>query len=81
MFLRPASAEQAIFQQFDCALHAYKPLASPERLANSDIPFPVSIVYGETDWMDSRGSREIVKLNQYFESGDSQLHILAKSGH
>lgn len=31
--------------------------------------------------MDSRGSREIVKANKFFATGESQLHILEGAGH
>ena len=62
-------------------LHAHHPLSSPDRLANAEIPFPVSIVFGANDWMDSRGSREIVQLNRHFATGDSNLHVLPDAGH
>ena len=31
--------------------------------------------------MDSRGSRDVVRCNQFFASGQSQLHILEDAGH
>ena len=31
--------------------------------------------------MDSRGSREIVRANKFFASGQSQLHVLSNAGH
>ena len=31
--------------------------------------------------MDSRGSREIVKTNKFYATGESQLHVLAEAGH
>ena len=76
ILLRQPSTKVALFQQFDCGLHAHHPLGAPDRLANSDIPFPISIIFGANDWMDSRGSREIVSLNKHFAAGDSNLHIL-----
>ena len=79
--LRPSTTEKALFQQFDNTLHAHNPLASTDRLMNSDLPFPISIVYSDTDWMDSRGSRQIVRANRHFKYGKSQLHILNNSNH
>lgn len=67
--LRDNSTSFALFQQFDNGLHAHNPLASPEKLRNKDIPFPISIIYGDYDWMDSRGSRQIVSENLHFASG------------
>ena len=55
--LRENTTEDALFQQFDKSLHAYKPLASPDRLMSKDITFPISIIYGDSDFMDARGSR------------------------
>ena len=81
ILLRPSSTEFALFQQFEPGLFAYKPLANPDRLYNTLIPFPISIVFGQRDWMDSRGARDIVKANKFFESGDSQLHVLPNAGH
>lgn len=71
ILLRPASTEAALFVQFDCGLHAISPLASPEKLLNPTLPFPISFVFGSTDWMDSRGSREIVKTSSFFGQGHS----------
>lgn len=46
-----------------------------------EVPFPVSIVFGERDWMDTRGSARIVMQNKFFAEGDSNLYILPSSGH
>ena len=81
ILLRDSSTSIALFQQHDTGLHAYAPLMSPEKLCNRWLPFPVSFVYGSHDWMDSRGSREVVRCNQFFASGQSQLHILENAGH
>ncbi len=67
--------------QHDPGLHAHEPLDHANQLRNPDIPFPISFVYGDKDWMDSRGSREIVKANKFFASGLSQLHVLPNAGH
>jgi hypothetical protein len=65
-FMRPGTTETALFVLFDCGLHAHIPLQSPERLENPDLPFPVSIVFGDVDWMDSRGARQIVRSSKFF---------------
>ena len=51
------------------------------KLGNPDLPFPISFVFGERDWMDSRGSRDIVRGNKHFLTGQSQLHVLPGAGH
>lgn len=66
ILLRPASTEFALFKQVDPGLHAHVPLDHPERLRSNELPFPVSFIYGSIDWMDSRGSREIVKASKFF---------------
>lgn len=45
------------------------------------IPFPISIVFGDRDWMDTRGSVRILKRNQFFHEGKCNLYILRKCGH
>ena len=81
ILLRETSSSIALFQQHDPGLHAHAPLSASDKLNNSEIPFPISFVYGENDWMDSRGSREIVRSNRFFASGESQLHVLPGAGH
>jgi len=71
IFQRPGSTEFAIFHLFDMGLHAHIPLNDERRLARNDLPFPVSFIYGEHDWMDSRGADNIVRINQFFTSGQS----------
>jgi len=41
----------------------------------------VSIIFGDKDWMDTRGSSHIIKQNKFFASGESNLYVLEKSGH
>ena len=81
ILMRPASTSQALFIQHDVGLHAHEPLDSEDQLRNPTLNFPISFIYGERDWMDSRGSREIVKSSKFFASGESQLHILQGAGH
>ena len=62
-------------------LHALAPLSASNKLNNAEIPFPISFIYGANDWMDSRGSRDVVRTNRFFATGESQLHILPNAGH
>ena len=66
MVMQPGSTERFIFILFDCGLHAHKPLQNADRLGNPELPFPISIVFGDSDWMDSRGARQIVRANKHF---------------
>ena len=47
----------------------------------SHISFPISFIYGEQDWMCSRGSRQVVRANRHFREGTCQLHILKNEDH
>ena len=81
IFMRPGTTETAIFIQFDTGLHAHKPLATFESLMNNQIPFPISFMYGDRDWMCNRGATNIVKANQYYQSGQSQMYVISDAGH
>jgi len=57
-------------------------LCADDRLgAENAIPFPISIVFGTKDWMDSRGSVRIIKRNKFNQEGKCNLYLLPKSGH
>jgi hypothetical protein len=65
--MRPGSTEEAIFILFDMGLHALMPLDCQTRLANANLPFPVSFIFGERDWMDNRGALNIVRTNKFYD--------------
>ena len=46
-----------------------------------EVRFPISIVYGETDWMDTRGSAKIIENSKFFRDGWSNLYLLKDAGH
>ena len=69
--LLPCQTEKAFFICFDAGVHARMPLDHPSQLRNSNLPFPISFIYGDNDWSDSRGAREIVKANKFYASGES----------
>jgi len=79
---RVGTTEFALFKQFEIGLHAHKPLAGDDRLGGDKmVPFPISIVFGDRDWMDTRGSVRIVMRNKFFMEGLCNLYILKNSGH
>ena len=80
ILLRKGTSEYALFRQFDFGLNAYKPLSGDDKLGGN-VSFPVSIVFGDRDWMDSRGATKIILNNKFFKAGASNLYILKKSGH
>ena len=52
IFMRPGTTEFAMMICFEIALYCkLKPLGHPEMLANPNLPFDVSFIYGTTDWM------------------------------
>lgn len=81
IFTREGTTEYALFKQFDAGLHAHKPLSASDRLSGQNISFPISIVFGDRDWMDSRGSKTIISRSKFLLSGQSMLHVLENSGH
>ena len=60
---------------FNGAVHygcfAKHPMQSEDRLYNPKIDFPIGIVFGDSDWLGSEGSDEIVQKSCRFESGES----------
>jgi len=81
IFLRKGTTEFALFLQFEPGLHALKPLSAMDRLSGDNITFPISIVFGSRDWMDSRGSKTIISKSKFLQSGQTMLHVLPNSGH
>lgn len=79
--MRAGTTEMAVFLQCDNMFNAHKPLCAEDRLLNPDIQFPVSIAFGDQDWMDTRGSAHVVKSNKNFESGSCNLYELKDCGH
>ena len=60
---------------------AKKPLQSKDRLYNPEIDFPIGIGFGNSDFLGSEGSEEIIQNNKYYKTGESQLFKLENSGH
>ena len=52
-----------------------------ERLGNLAIDFPIGVVFGDSDFLGSEGSDEIVQNSKFFKTGQSQLFKLKNAGH
>ena len=50
---------------------AKNPMQSETKLLNPDINFPIGIIFGDSDFLGSEGSDEIVRKSKFFESGES----------
>lgn len=51
LVMHASTSETAIMILFSQGLQSFLPLGSAERLANPNLSFPVSYVFGDTDWM------------------------------
>ena len=49
--MRPGTTEYAIMVNFEVGLVCKLPLEDPTKLANPNLPFPVSFIYGDNDWV------------------------------
>lgn len=76
--MRPASTEYAIFLIMDIHLHAYHPLDRDDRLGT--LPIPVSVFFGDKDWMLAAGGQRIVDKNP-FKDTHSHVYIIENSDH
>ena len=56
-------------------------LATPDKLANPDLPFSIAYAFGDRDWVGSDGAESIVKANKYFDTGISQIFSIPESDH
>lgn len=66
-YLQPGDTEFSPKVLFDSGVHAYYPLSDPEKgLANNKLPFPISFVFGDRDWMDNRGASDIIRANKHY---------------
>lgn len=73
MKLGGSDTEKALFVSFKYGGFAKHPLTSTDRLGNSKLPFPIAFAFGDSDWLGSDGADQIVKKNQFYEQGLSQL--------
>lgn len=87
--MKPGSTEYAIFVCFKSGVLAHNPLEVAHRLGNPNLPFPISYVYGEIDWMDNQGAERAVKVNRsygklsriyYVKGSDHNMFIDNPSG-
>ena len=47
------------------------PLQQADRLGNPLIDFPIAIVFGDSDFLGSEGSEELVRTSKFFLTGES----------
>jgi hypothetical protein len=64
--MREGSTEYAIFVCFKSGVLAHNPLEHITRLGNPNLPFPISFIYGEVDWMDNQGAERAITVNRSF---------------
>jgi pimeloyl-ACP methyl ester carboxylesterase len=76
--LRPGSTEYALFVCFDPYFHARLPLDDDDCLRNLDLP--ISIVYGDRDWMTNVGTHDLLSSNPYMGTY-SHNYTLSDSDH
>ena len=75
---KPGSTEYVIFVCFDHYLHAVLPLDDENCLRGLDIP--ISIVYGDIDWMSGVGTHDLLSSNPY-KGTFSHQYVLEGSDH
>ena len=51
IIMRPGTTEYALMVNFEIGLVCKLPLEDPSRLANQNLPFSVSFIYGDNDWV------------------------------
>ena len=74
---RPPCAEMAIYNCFTWELFAKHPLDSDDRLCQVEIP--ISIFFGDRDWMRRYGWEKVLEKNQFKEQ--SKFYEVPDSGH
>ena len=80
MFSQMGSLETAYRVPFKYLFYAYHPLTAPERLINGS-KFPIFICFGDRDFLGTEGADKVVRSSAFYESGDSQLHVIPNAGH
>jgi cardiolipin-specific phospholipase len=66
IIMRPGCTEYALMVNFEPGLVCKIPLEHPEKLANPTLPFPVSFIYGDNDWvgdMEGEAPQRVVEAN------------------
>ena len=82
--MRPGTTETAIMVLFSPAFSAHIPLGDEKRLGSSSFPVPVSILYGDTDWMknvEDDSASLVIEQNQIKHGDKSRLITISNSGH
>ena len=79
--LGASGTEKALTATFKFGCFPHHCLTEKDRLGNRNLPFPIAFCYGDQDWLGTAGADEIVRNNQFFEEGLSQIFILKASDH
>ena len=72
------STEYAIFACFNHYLFALHPLIEEDRLAG--LHLPISVFYGDRDWMNREGIEQIME-NNAFKDKHSRIYYVTDSDH
>jgi len=75
-FKRPESSEKALFLFINSDYDAFYPL---EEIVKNFEDIPVTVFYGDRDWMDSVGARSIA--DQEVKRNDFELIFIKNAGH
>ena len=51
IYMRKGTTEYAIHINFSQSYQAYLPLGAEDKLGSDSFPIPISIIYGDKDWM------------------------------
>jgi len=79
--LGASGTEKCLPATFKYGCFPHNCLTEPDRLGNQSLPFPIAFCFGDADWLGTAGADEIVRNNQFFDEGLSQIFIIEGSDH
>ena len=82
--MRPGTTETSIMVLFTPAFAAHLPLGDDQRLGSPSFPVPVSILYGDNDWMknvEDDSASLVIEKNKEKHGDKSRLITISDSGH
>lgn len=81
LFMKNIETDIVLLINFDSSLRSYLPIGSKQMLTSPDFNVPMSIMFGEYDWMrkiDSGASEEIIVFNK-IKFGQQSNHLICPS--
>ena len=72
---------KALTASFKWVCFAHHCLTEADRLGNPRLPFPVTLCYGDLDWLGTNGPDKIVLGNKLFADCTSQIFIFDGADH